>query len=116
MLTDGQEFPNEMTKLKDVGLFKRYKTFPPCLQFLEWPAFVKVVTNEIRKIRWDHSTQDNLMREERKTLQELCLNTELRNWYNCRQRREYCPYKQNNILGYANGYFIINNSLLLFLI
>lgn len=67
----------KVMKLKDVGLYNRSKTFPPLSTVSGVACFVRAVTSDIRKLRWEHSQQDNLTQEERTELQVLHSNEDM---------------------------------------
>lgn len=74
---DKQVCPVEVTKLRDVGLYKRSRAFPPLSAVSGVACFVRVLTNDVRKLRWERFPQDTLTEEGRAALQSLRLNADL---------------------------------------
>lgn len=55
-----QEQPVDTISLREVNLFRRSKSFPPLSAVSGIICFFKAVTKEIRHLRWNYITCDNL--------------------------------------------------------
>lgn len=60
---EDQDPKEKVISLKDVGLYNRSSTFPPLFVVSGVARLVRAVTNDIRKLRWHRSPEDNLSQE-----------------------------------------------------
>lgn len=55
---DNRVSPEEVTKLRHVGLHKRSRAFPPLSVVSGVACFMRVLTNVVRKLRWERFPPD----------------------------------------------------------